>query len=191
MFNNNDATNVTAGKPKIGGAIFAAPVGTPLPTSTTETLDDAFKNLGYCSDAGLVNSTNIEVQKIKAWGGDTVLVIQSSKDDTYKFTLLEVKNVDVLKYVYNSDNVSGDLETGITIKANGSEAEEHSIVIDMIMRDNTAKRIVIPSGKVSEVGDINYTDEDAVGYETTLDCTPDIAGNTHYEYILKAGTPSA
>lgn len=191
MFNNNDATNVTAGKPKIGGAIFAAPVGTPLPTSTTEALDDAFKNLGYCSDAGLVNSTNIEVQKIKAWGGDTVLVIQSSKDDTYKFTLLEVKNVDVLKYVYNSDNVSGDLETGITIKANGSEAEEHSIVIDMIMRDNTAKRIVIPSGKVSEVGDINYTDEDAVGYETTLDCTPDTAGNTHYEYILKAGTPSA
>ena len=191
MYNNNNATNVTAGKPKIGGAIFAAPVGTPLPESTTEALDDAFKNLGYCSDAGLVNSTNIEVQKIKAWGGDTVLVIQSSKEDTFKFTLIEVKNIDVLKYVYGSENVSGDLESGIVVKANGSEAEEKSIVIDMIMRDNTAKRVVIPSGKVSEIGDINYTDEDAVGYETTLDCTPDAAGNTHYEYILKAGTPSA
>lgn len=191
MYNNNNATNVTAGKPKIGGAIFTAPVGTPLPTSTTEALDDAFKNLGYCSDSGLVNSTNIEVQKIKAWGGDTVLVIQSSKEDTFKYTLIEVKNLDVLKYVYGSDNVSGDLESGIVVKANGSEAEERSIVIDMIMRDKTAKRIVIPSGKVSEIGDINYTDEDAVGYETTLDCTPDAAGNTHYEYILKEGTPSA
>ena len=190
MYNNNNATNVTAGKPKIGGAIFAAPVGTTLPTSTTEALDDAFKNLGYCSEDGVVNSTNIEVQKIKAWGGDTVLVIQSSKEDTYKFTLIEVKNVDVLKYVYNSENVSGDLETGITIKANGSETEEHSIVIDMVMRDNTAKRVVIPSGKISEIGDINYTDSDAVGYETTLDCTPDSAGNTPYEYIYKA-TPSA
>ena len=189
--NQNNATNVSAGKPKVGGAIFAAPVGTPLPTTTAEALDDAFKNLGYCSDDGVTNSTNLEVQKIKAWGGDTVLVIQSSKEDTYKYKLIEVKNVDVLKYVYGKDNVTGTLETGITIKANGDEAQEQSIVIDIIMRDNTAKRIVIPSGKVSEIGDIVYSDSDAVGYETTLDCTPDEAGNTHYEYILKASTPSA
>ena len=189
--NQNNATNVSAGKPKVGGAIFAAPVGTPLPTTTAEALDDAFKNLGYCSEDGVTNSTNLEVQKTKAWGGDTVLVIQSSKEDTYKFKLIEVKNVDVLKYVYGKDNVTGTLETGITIKANGDEAQEQSIVIDMIMRDNTAKRIVIPSGKVSEIGDIVYSDSDAVGYETTLDCTPDEAGNTHYEYILKASTPSA
>lgn len=187
----SNAQYVSAGKPKIGGAIWAAPVGTTLPTDTDSALDAAFKNLGYCSDDGLTNSTSIDSQKIKAWGGETVLVILSSKEDTFKYTLIEVKNIEVLKHVYGSENVIGDLDTGITIKANGSEPEEQSIVIDMILRDNTAKRIVIPSGKLSDLGDINYSDEDPIGYETTLDCIPDADGNTHYEYIKKQATPSA
>lgn len=186
----NNATNVSAGKPKVGGAIFAAPVGTPLPTTTAEALDAAFKNLGYCSDDGLTNSTSLDVQKIKAWGGDTVLVIQSSREDTFKYKLIEIKSLEVLKHVYGADNVTGTLETGIVVKVNNSDVPEQSLVIDMILRDNTAKRIVIPSCKISEVGDIVYGDEDAVGYETTVDCTPDSDGNTHYEYILKASTPS-
>ena len=186
----NNATNVSAGKPKVGGAIFAAPVGTPLPTTTAEALDPAFKNLGYCSDDGLTNSTSLDVQKIKAWGGDTVLVIQSSREDTFKYKLIEIKSLEVLMHVYGADNVTGTLETGIVVKVNNSDVPEQSLVIDMILRDNTAKRIVIPSCKISEVGDIVYGDEDAVGYETTVDCTPDSDGNTHYEYILKASTPS-
>jgi hypothetical protein len=180
---NNNAANVSAGKPKIGGAIFAAPVGTTLPTDTDTTLDADFKNLGFVSDDGLTNSTDLETEEIKAWGGQTVLVIQKSKDDKYKFKLIEVKNVDVLKFVYGSDNVTGDLTTGIAITANSKEVETVSLVIDMILSGNTAKRVVIPTCKISELGDIEYTDEDAAGYETTVSCTPDSDGNTHYEYI--------
>lgn len=186
----NNASNVSAGKPKVGGAIFAAPVGTPLPTSTTDELDAAFKNLGFASDSGVTNSTNLETEEIKAWGGQTVLVIQKSKDDKYKFKLLEIKNVDVCKFVYGDDNVSGDLESEIVIKCNNKDVPEQSIVIDMILSGDTAKRVVIPSCKISEVADIEYTDEDATGYETTVSCTPDSEGNTHYEYIKKASTPS-
>ena len=186
----NTAVNVTAGKPNPAGAISIAPVGTPLPTNTQDTLNAAFKSLGYVSEDGLVNTTNLEVEKIKAWGGDTVLVIQSSKEDTFKYTLIEVKNVEVLKHIYGADNVTGTLETGLTIKVNNTDVDEVSIVVDMIMRDNTAKRIVIPSCKVSAVGDINYKDNEAVGYETTVDCTPDSSGNTHYEYLYKAPSPS-
>lgn len=180
----NTASNVSAGKPNPTGAIYVAPKGTTLPTSTADALT-GFEGLGYCSDDGLTNGTNLEVQKIKAWGGDTVLVIQSSKEDTFTFKLIEVKNVDVLSFVYGSSNVSGDLESGITINVNNTDVEEVSIVIDMIMSDNTAKRIVIPTAKISEVSDIVYGDEEAVGYETTVDCIPDSSGNTHYEYILK------
>lgn len=181
----NTASNVSAGKPKSTGAIWAAPKGTALPTSTSEALDAAFNCLGYVSEAGVVNSTSIESSKIKAWGGDTVLVIFSSKEDAYKFTLIEVKNVDVLKFVYGADNVSGDLATGLTITANNSQPDEVSLVIDMIMSDNTAKRVVIPTASISEIGDITYSDADAIGYETTLDCIPDTDGNTHYEYLKK------
>lgn len=185
------ATNVTAGKPKVGGAIFTAPVGTPLPTSATEALNEAFQGLGYVSEDGLTNGTELEVNKIKAWGGDTVLVIQASKEDTFKYVLIEVKSKTVLGYVYGEDNVSGELATGIVVKVNNADVPERSIVIDMILRDNTLKRIVIPSCKISEVGDIVYSDGEAVGYDTTVDCTPDSAGNTHYEYIQKASSPSA
>lgn len=184
---SNNALNVSAGKPMLTGAIWTAPLGTALPTSTTEALDAAFKCLGYCSDDGLTNSTNLESETIKAWGGDTVLTIQTSKDDTFQFTLIEVLNEDVLKFVYGSANVSGSLETGITVQANNGDVEERSLVIDMIMRDNTAKRIVIPTAKISEVGDIVYSDSEAVGYETTLNTSPDEYGNTHYEYLLKSG----
>ena len=99
--------------------------------------------------------------------------------------------MEVLKHVYGQSNVSGSLEDGIEIKVNNQDIDEVSVVIDMILRDNTAKRIVIPSCKVSAVGDINYTGTDATGYETTVDCTPDAAGNTHYEYLYKAASPSA
>ena len=101
--------------------------------------------------------------------------------------LIEVKNLDVLKFVYGSDNVSGSLQTGIAITANNAQPEEVSLVIDMIMSDNTAKRVVIPDATISDVGDITYSDSDAIGYETTVDCIPDTDGNTHYEYVLKAG----
>lgn len=181
----NTASNVSAGKPKSTGAIWAAPKGTTLPTSTSEALDNAFSCLGYVSEAGVVNSTSIESSKIKAWGGDTVLVIFSSKEDAYKFTLIEVKNVDVLKFVYGADNVSGDLATGLIVTANNSQPDEVSLVIDMIMSDNTAKRVVIPTASISEIGDITYSDADAIGYETTVDCIPDTDGNTHYEYVKK------
>lgn len=182
----NTATNVSAGKPKISGAIYVAPFGTSLPENTTDDLT-GFAALGYVSDDGLVNSTDLQTETVKAWGGDTVLTIQTSKDDTFKYTLLEVLNEDVCKFVYGADNVIGDVENGLTIKANNKEVDEVSIVIDMILRNNTAKRIVIPDCKISDIGDITYADNSAIGYETTVTCMPDDAGNTHYEYIKRGG----
>jgi hypothetical protein len=82
--------------------------------------------------------------------------------------------------------VSGDLTTGLTVTVNNKDVEEVAIVIDMLLRDNTAKRIVIPDCKISEMGDIVYSDSEAVGYETTVTCIPDASGNTHYEYLLKS-----
>ena len=178
--------NVTAAKPKVGGAMYVAPAGTALPTDATTALAEAFKSLGYISEDGLTNSNSPESEEIKAWGGDIVLTPITGRPDTYSVKLIESLNVDVLRMAYGDDNVTGALETGITVKANATDLEEHPVVVDMILRNGVLKRICIPSAKVSEIGEISYTDADASGYELTLSCQPDTDGNTHYEYIKEA-----
>ena len=184
----SDVKNVTTAKPKVGGAVYSAPLGTILPTDATTALDDAFKSLGYISEDGMTNANTPESDNIKAWGGDIVEVVQTEKADTFAYTLIEALNPDVLKEVYGAANVTGTLETGITIKANSNPMEEHVLVVEMVMKGGILKRIVIPIGKVSEVGEIVYKDDEASGFETTIAALPDTAENTHYEYIQKPGS---
>lgn len=178
--------NVSAGKPKIAGAISVGATSLTLPTTATSTLPDGFENLGYCSDEGLTNSSERNTEDIKAWGGDIVLSIQDEKTDTFSTVLIESLNIAVLKAYFGDSNVTGTLADGITITANGNELPEKAWVIDMIMRNGALKRIVIPNGKVTSTEDITYVDNEVVGYGITITAFPDASGNTHYEYIKAA-----
>ena len=183
----SNVANVTAGKPNIEGAIYWGELGTTLPEDTDDALT-AFTELGYASEDGITNTNSPESETIKAWGGDTVLAVQTSKDDTFKVKLIEALKADVLKAVYGTDNVTGDLENGMTLSVNSTEAQEAVWIFDMIMRDGVKKRIVIPDGKITEVGDITYADNAVVGYEITITCLPDENDNKHYEYFSEAAS---
>ena len=180
-----DATKVTAAKPKVGGAIWRAPLGTPLPTDAKTELDKAFKCLGYASDDGVTNSNSPSSENTTAWGGDTVLTQQTEKPDTFQFQLIEALNAEVLKAVYRDDNVTGVLETGLTVKANAKEQQDACWVVETILNGDTVKRVVVPCAKITEIEDIVYKDDEALGYGVTISATPDSAGNTHYEYLKK------
>lgn len=179
----NTAANVTVGKPKVGGAIYVAPLGTTLPTDSSTALNAAFKCLGYVSEDGVTNSNSPESDNVKAWGGDTVLVLQTDRPDSFALTLLEGLNEDVLKTIYGSSNVTVDGSGNITVKATADEMVGHAWVFEMIMKGNRAKRTVIPNGTISELGDIVYKDDEAVGYNVTIQDVPDSTGVYHYEYI--------
>lgn len=188
MSNTNNASNVSAGKPNRNGAIFRAPLGTTPPTDAVTTLGADFKPMGYVSSDGLTNSNKISSSEIKAWGGDTVMVSQTDKTDTFSFTLLETLKKDVISALFGSSNVTGDLATGMTVKVNSDAQEEAVWVVNLILNGDTAKRIVIPCGIISDIADIVYKDDSAIGYGLTISCLPDSSGNTHYEYIIAASS---
>lgn len=186
-----NTNNVSTGKPAVGGAIFVAPAGTTMPTSATASLGNTFKELGYASEDGLVNNRSFDVEDIKAWGGDVVASVENNNKDTFGFTLIEVMSLDVLKTVYNDANVTGTaLSSGLTVKVNSKEHEAKAWVFDMILKGGILKRITLPKAAITEIGEITYKDNEAVGYAVTLTAYPDTNGNTHYEYLQTATTPT-
>lgn len=184
----SDTRLVATGKPKVGGAVFRAPLGTRIPTNAVEDLDPAFEELGYVSDAGVTASNTRESEEKKAWGGQTVMTSQTDYSDKWKAVFIEVLRLAVLKMVYGDENVSGTLETGIKIKANAKPLPAATYIFDMVL-NNAIKRVVLPNASISEVGDTVYVDNDLAGYDTTLSALPDTEENSHYEYIQAAKAP--
>lgn len=182
----NTATNVSVGKPKTTGGIWRAPLGTTLPTDASTALAAAFVSLGYIANDGVTNSNTMESDEYKAWGGDVVLTYQTEKTDTFAFGLIESLNPDVLETVYGEDNVSGTLANGITVRANAADLTEYVYVIEQVLRGGALKRIVIPDGKVSEIGEIVYADEEVINYQVTITAMAGADGDTHKEYIKAA-----
>ena len=179
----NDAKNVSFGKPKATGAVFVAPAGTTLPTSATTSLDAAFKNLGYVSEDGLVNSVETDTETINAWGGDQVLVGQTSFGETFTVNLIET-NADTLGVYYGEDNVSVDGSGNITVKVNSDILPACVVVFELVMTGGRVKRIVIGNAQiVDRSGEITYVDGEAVTYPTVFNAYPDADGDTHKEYI--------
>lgn len=185
-----NVNNVSVGKPKVGGAVHAAPAGTTAPTGAVSALSDAFKDLGYISDEGVKNNGERSTNKIKAWGGDIVASVQTEKTDTFTMTFIESMSSNVMKVAYGSTNVSGDLNSGLSVLVNSTELEEWVIVVDMVLKGSIAKRIVIPKGKVDSISEITYGDEELIGYQCEITALPDTAGNTHYEYFKSTGASS-
>ena len=180
------AANVSAAKPKVGGAIYRAPLGTPLPASALSELDSAFVSLGYMSDAGLKRAINLSTNPIKAWGGDTIANPQTDKSEQYTFEAAEVLNPEVQKVVNGDSNVTGSVTTGMTVKINTKELEEHAYVFEEILRGGVLKRTVIARASVTSIAEVADTDNDIIKYGITVRAMADEAlnGDTAREYYI-------
>lgn len=178
------ASNVTTGKPNPAGAVFRAPAGTSAPTTATAQLAAAFEDMGYISEDGVKKAISRESEDIPAWGGDIVASPQTGFSDKFTLKFLEGMRLSVLKAVYVPENVEGDLATGIHIKVNSKEQPEAVWVIDTVQTGGVLGRMVIPHGKISEVGEVEYVDGSPVAHEVTISAFPDAGGDTHHEYLV-------
>ena len=179
----NTAGYVTTGKPKISGGIWVAPKGTTLPTDATTALDTTkFTCLGYVSEDGLENNNEMDVAAIKAWGGNIVYRSLNELTDEFQFKLIETENTDVLKAVYGENNVSVDGSGNVTVNVVAEDPVERVWVFELALRNNVARRIVIPDGAITSRDPITYNDSDAVAYGVTVSAYPDLNGKTHSEF---------
>ena len=184
--NTNKATNVSTSSPKITGAIYYAPLGTTLPTDAKTALDAAFKGVGYISEDGLTRSQSRSSNDIKEWGGGVVTTVQTEYKESFKFKMIETLSDIVQKAVYGEKNVTGKLDeittASMTVKHNALEPVANAWVIDTVMLDGTLSRIVVPNAKITELGDLAYKKDSAIGYDVTLSAMLDANGNTSYDY---------
>lgn len=172
------ASNVLQGKPLATGGVLVDP--TTLPTTATAAVTGA-SSLGYVSEDGLTEGGERSTEKIKAWGGDTVKVVQTDHSVTYAFTCIESGNAEVLKTMYGADNVTVAGDT-IAVVVTGEELPRRSYVFDM--RDGDARiRIVVPDGQVASTGEITYTDGGVISYPVTIEALPDTQGRKVFKYI--------
>lgn len=179
----------TTSAPKTDGPLFRGEVGSTLPTDAVSELGSAFTNLGRISDDGAKVSDSISTDEIKDWEGIVVATPVKEKKDVLEITLIESLNVEVLKTVYGSDNVSGTLETGITVKSNPHNPKHYAYVLDTIEGEDAdiLHRKVYPNAAITKVGDQTYVNNKLVSYQVTITALGDENGNTRYDYYKKKG----
>lgn len=174
----NNVANVVAGKPLTTGGVWSAPRGTALPTDASTALAGTYVALGYIGEDGLTETTARSTEKIKAWGGDIVKIVQTDFSVTYQFTFIESLNGDVLKEVYGAANVT---TTAATSSAGTKQSVK--IVADQLphrlyvfeIKDGPARvRVVVPDGQITEVADVTYNDGSVIGYQVTVEAFRDV-----------------
>ncbi len=179
---------VMAGKPKVGGAIFRAPLGTALPTDATTKLGAEFKELGYISSDGVTRSINKGYETVNAWGGDEVMKSRSEHSVAFSFTLIESLNEESQKAKWGEAQVSATEATSghgkqLTVAYDGADTPPAVWVIDM-EDQGKLHRIVFPNALDTTEGfEQTFSDEDVVGLPFEMTAFKDAkSGKFFFDY---------
>ena len=182
----NDGSKVAAAKPKVGGGLYWAPLGTALPTDSSTALNVAFKCMGPISEEGVRPSRDTSIEKVKEWDGSTLATLLSEESRAFEVTLYGVHDVDVLKFLFDSANVvvtaaAGAVGTKLAVTDKGGKPEKGVLVLEMT-HGGVKQRKVVP------VADPTITDEGAYvkgelrSYTVEVEALKDSVGAFSYEY---------
>ena len=185
---SNADVRVGAPDQKVTGAIKHAPKGTAIPaltdiTKAAVTLNQAFTGDEYVSQDGLTLAPSMSTTEIKDWSGATVRKVLESFDGTLSWTMIST-NAGALAIAFGADHVT----TAAATTAHGAQVqaalgaylpEEQAWVF--LMKDGDARIVIaVPDGQITEVGEVTFASNAAVGWQVTLSCYPDASGNCIY-----------
>lgn len=185
---SNADVRVGAPDQKVTGAIKHAPKGTAIPaltdiTKAAVTLNKAFTGDEYVSQDGLTLAPSMSTTEIKDWSGATVRKVLEDFDGTLSWTMIST-NAGALAIAFGADHVT----TAVATTTHGAQVqaalgaylpEEQAWVF--LMKDGDARIVIaVPDGQITEVGEVTFASNAAVGWQVTLSCYPDSSGNSIY-----------
>ena len=185
---NNKDVRIGAPDQKTTGAIKHAPVGTTLPTLSdilvsAVTLDPAFTGNEFVSQDGLTLTPAMSTTEIRDWSGSTVRKVLESFDGTISWTMIST-NKEALSIAFGESNVT--FVTASTAHGAQVQAALGAYLPDeqawvFLMKDGDARIVVVvPDGQITDVGEVTFAANAAVGWAVTLSCYPDADGNSIY-----------
>ena len=183
----NTGASVASAKPKAGGGIYYAPLGTTLPTDATTALDTAFKALGPISEDGVQPSRETSIEKVKEWDGSTLAALLTDESRTFDVTFYGVFDQDVQTFLHGSANVTATAEVPDTTAASlavldkGGKPGNVVLVLEMQYQGKPMRKVV-PVADYSVTGENPYAGSGLMGYTVTVEALKDSSGVRVYEY---------
>lgn len=175
---NNAANTLVA----VTGSFYADIANTATaPTDTSTALNAAFIDMGYVSEDGvsLTMPSTGDTTPIKAWqGGATVRILRSATTDSpqLKLRLIETKS-DVIKTVFGVTVTQAVAEGSFVLNATAIRTPFRAVL--HVIDGAELIRIYAPAAAVADIGEIKFANQEAIGYEITLDLQYDatLGGN--------------
>lgn len=184
--------NVLAGIPDSVGGLWVYPDGLlakdKIPGRDTDLTTAGLISVGFIGEDGVTETAERDTEKKKAWGGDTIRVLQNEFNQGFQFVLAEAANIEVLKLVYGDANVTKDTDGNITVVQNSKTLPHRTWVMEILDDDGKKVRKVIPDGQITELSDITWVHSDIVQFEVTMDTFIDAEGNNVYTYVTPVGS---
>jgi hypothetical protein len=168
-----------------GSLAWFAPLATALPTSTSASLNAAFKDAGWISSDGLSQKVAEATTDINAYGTIVpVRTLTTSSKRTFDLTFLE-SNTTSLE-IYNRlalGSITVAVDGSFSFDTGAPSSQQWSAVFDIIDGANHV-RAVCPIVQNTGPGDLNVKAGEAIQYPVQLTAYPDTAGNAIYWYYL-------
>lgn len=177
-----NAQNVRVG---ITGAVYKAPPGTPLPTSSTAALNAAYRNLGFVSEDGIEENWEDSVDDIIAWqNASNVRSVTTGSVLSLALTLIETTGA-VLEMFHRGSTMTEPTAGNFRLDVKPVVADPSLWVLDVVDGLKIV-RLSVGNGEIVERGAVQYKNGEPVAYPVTLRGYPDAAGNIVQKFSTDA-----
>ncbi len=165
------------------GAIFSAPLDTPLPTNARTPLNSAFVDSGYVSKEGIELTPEMKTADIPDWSGGVVRTLLESFTGTISWAHIQWE-IQSLKNAFGDENVSAigataDHGEQVAVRIGAHIPRPKSWVFKMKDLDYLIS-IVVPIGQVTALDKMVFNVSEPIPIPITLNAIQDASGNSIY-----------